>query len=340
MTPVATHHIVGLQDLSSGAAVLDDGDARAAGVLLDRLRRPADAALDVPKFRHPRPQDTFGLVLGQPFVVLKVVGIDDLPQRRRVPVLAGQVAVGDDSVHRVFGRQDARRPQLVGDAPEIEVLHRALRQILPLRNPLRLDAAFHQGARYSAQPEVDRQCHADWASAHDDDLVPFGHSFYLVGSVPNLKFAQSRRDPRELRNRHSSPCMGRSAALHDISPIERICAERTRPARRHAPDHSGLIPARLDDRPPLFDPGPVQGGERLRRLLLAREDLLAEIDEPRAHRGIGQGIHDRRIEPGDDGRRRALGGKKPLPVLDVEPGQAGLVDRRDVGRRRQAASWP
>ena len=65
----------------------------------------------------------------------------------------------------------------------------------------------------------------------------------------------------------------------------------------------------------------MQGGERVRRLLLAWENLLAEIGEPRAHGRIGQGIHDRGIEPGDDGRRRSLGGKKPLPVFDVEPGR-------------------
>ena len=70
-------------------------------------------------------------------------------------------------------------------------------------------------------------------------------------------------------------------------------------------------PRCLDDRPPLFDPGPVQGGERLRRLLLAWENLLAEIGEPCAHGRIGQGIHDRGIEPRDDGRRRALGAKNP-----------------------------
>ena len=147
VAPVATHDIVRLQGLPSAAVDLDNCDARAAVVLFDRLRRPPEPALDIGKSRHPRAQDTFGDVLGQPFVVLGIVGIDDLPERRRVPELAHQVAVRGDTVHGKFGRQEARGAQLVRDAPGIEVLHRALRQPLPFWNPLRLDAAFHNGAR-------------------------------------------------------------------------------------------------------------------------------------------------------------------------------------------------
>src|SRR5262245_45327684 len=92
-----------------------------------------------------------------------------------------------------------------------------------------------------------------------------------------------------------------------------------------------LDPRRPDDRPPLLDPGPEHGGERLRRLLFARQDLLAEIDEPRAHHGIGQRLHHRGIEPGDDGGGRAPGSEEAVPVLERKPGQAGLVHRRNVG---------
>ena len=60
----------------------------------------------------------------------------------------------------------------------------------------------------------------------------------------------------------------------------------------------------LDDRPPLLDLGLLQCAKRLGRLLLARENLLAKIGEPRTHRRIGQGINDRGIELGD---RRLIG---------------------------------
>ena len=43
----------------------------------------------------------------------------------------------------------------------------------------------------------------------------------------------------------------------------------------------------FEDRPPLLDLGGVVGGERLRILILARRNFLAEIGEPLAHAGIG-----------------------------------------------------
>src|SRR4051794_40269986 len=56
----------------------------------------------------------------------------------------------------------------------------------------------------------------------------------------------------------------------------------------------------FDDRPPLFDVGLVQEGERLRRLLLPRWNLLAEICKLRAHRRLGEGFHDGGVELGDN----------------------------------------
>src|SRR5688572_2775509 len=44
-----------------------------------------------------------------------------------------------------------------------------------------------------------------------------------------------------------------------------------------------LDSCRLDDRPPLLDLGLVVSAMRLRRLLVAREDALAEIGELRPH---------------------------------------------------------
>src|SRR6266542_3658854 len=60
LAAIATHQIVSFEDIAPGAAVLDDGDACAALVLLDRLRRPAEPGLDVGKLRHPRAQHLFG----------------------------------------------------------------------------------------------------------------------------------------------------------------------------------------------------------------------------------------------------------------------------------------
>jgi hypothetical protein len=55
------------------------------------------------------------------------------------------------------------------------MLHRALRQVLPFGNALRLEAAFHDNARNAAQPKLDRKSNADGATADNDDLMPLDH---------------------------------------------------------------------------------------------------------------------------------------------------------------------
>src|SRR3954447_21833056 len=63
----------------------------------------------------------------------------------------------------------------------------------------------------------------------------------------------------------------------------------------------------LDQRPPLLDLGLVKCTQRLRRLLFARRDHVAQLREPLPYRGIRECIHDGGVEPGDDLRGRALG---------------------------------
>src|SRR5260370_34724754 len=70
---------------------------------------------------------------------------------------------------------------------------------------------------------------------------------------------------------------------------------------------------RLDDRPPLLDLGLLVGGQRLGGLLVARRDFLAEIGKLLPHFRIGQRLHDRGIEPGDDLFRGAFGGPDRVP---------------------------
>ena len=53
------------------------------------------------------------------------------------------------------------------------------------------------------------------------------------------------------------------------------------------PDLFSLDVRGFEDRPPLLDLGRVVGRERLRILILARRNFLAEIGEPLAHAGIG-----------------------------------------------------
>src|SRR5437764_8655713 len=65
-------------------------------------------------------------------------------------------------------------------------------------------------------------------------------------------------------------------------------------------------PRRLDDRPPFLDLGLVEGAEGLGPLLIARENILAEIVQARAHGRVRKRIHDRSVEFDDDLLRRGF----------------------------------
>ena len=97
-----------------------------------------------------------------------------------------------------------------------------------------------------------------------------------------------------------------------------------------------LEPGLLDDRPPFFGIGFNNRAESLRRLLLARENLLPEIGEPRSHRRIGQRVHGRRVELGDDVLRRALGREKTCP--DSNRKAPTVPSRQTLGYRARAPS--
>ena len=55
------------------------------------------------------------------------------------------------------------------------MLHRALGQVLPLGDALRLEAALDQGASDAALPKLDRERDAHGSSTDNDDLMPFAH---------------------------------------------------------------------------------------------------------------------------------------------------------------------
>jgi hypothetical protein len=58
-------------------------------------------------------------------------------------------------------------------APEMEMLHGALGQVLALRHRLRRRVALHQEGAHAALAEFDGQPHADRAAADDDNLGSF-----------------------------------------------------------------------------------------------------------------------------------------------------------------------
>src|SRR5262249_25800395 len=93
----------------------------------------------------------------------------------------------------------------------------------------------------------------------------------------------------------------------------------------------------LDDRPPLLDLCLLKRGQCFRRLLLRRRDFEAEVGEPAADGPISKGSGNRSIEFADDRTGRAFRRPEAVPREHMESGQIGLVHRRDLGRRCQAA---
>jgi len=62
---------------------------------------------------------------------------------------------------------------------------------------------------------------------------------------------------------------------------------------------------RLDDWPPFLAVGPLKRRECLRRLLVARENVLSKLRQPRAHGSVGQGLDGCGVESAEDWLRRA-----------------------------------
>ena len=94
MAAVAADDVIGLQHLALGAASLAMVTRAPLRVLLDLVCAVQPNALSTfGSVRHPRAQHLFHLVLRQPVVLLEVVVVDELAPRRRVPVLAHQIAV-------------------------------------------------------------------------------------------------------------------------------------------------------------------------------------------------------------------------------------------------------
>src|SRR5438128_2386352 len=88
---------------------------------------------------------------------------------------------------------------------------------------------------------------------------------------------------------------------------------RRSPSWRFSLGSLRLDARRLDDWPPLVDLGLLEGAERLRGELLARENLLREIDQFLPDGRVGQGRHSRAVELRNDVLRGALRRPQRMP---------------------------
>ncbi len=144
--PVAADDVVRLQHVPLTATLLGNGDADALAVLLDSLAHPTEAGFHARQRGRAIPQHRLGLILRQPLVGLEIVVAHHVAPLLHVPEFVHQVVVGGDLADRIAPRHHPGRPQLIDDAPEIEMLGRTVGQVLALGDSVRAGTGLHQHA--------------------------------------------------------------------------------------------------------------------------------------------------------------------------------------------------
>ena len=148
-------------------------------------------------------------------------------------------------------------------------------------DPTSWRCTIESATRHCAGLALDHEVHERWMQT--------GQHAANVGSRLKLAWKSGRR---HLKSQPSSR-IGENPPYGMIGGIEETSASfEARSAPRSYPTTAvaGLFrldPQRLDDRPPFLRISLYKRAERLRCLLLARENLQPEIAEPRSHRRIG-----------------------------------------------------
>ncbi|CCF18749.1 protein of unknown function [Pseudorhizobium banfieldiae] len=89
-------------------------------------------------------------------------------------VLTQQRSIGCQPPDPIVPGYGTRGAQLVFSAPCMEMLHRALCQVLPLRNKLRCTVLLDEHDIDAALSQFDREPGADRAATNDHHLGPYG----------------------------------------------------------------------------------------------------------------------------------------------------------------------
>ena len=159
------------------------GDGRSVVVLHDLIHGPAVERFDRRQFGNAMAQHRLGLVLRQPFVVGEVERPHQFALQPVIVIAADERAIGGHAADSVFLRDRARAAQRLLGAPEMEMLHGPLGQVLSAGHRLRLGVPFDHGAAYAALAKLDRQAEPDRPTADDND-PDFGGSGCRHGRIP------------------------------------------------------------------------------------------------------------------------------------------------------------
>src|SRR5262249_43016163 len=86
-------------------------------------------------------------------------------------IVTEQRAIGRQPTDPVILRDRARCAQLALGAPEMEMLQRALRQVLALRDRLRLQVPLDHRRANAALAKINRKPEADWSRADNQTIL-------------------------------------------------------------------------------------------------------------------------------------------------------------------------
>ncbi len=189
-TAVAADAIGALDHLLRTVGPALHRDPHARRVLLERDRRRIVDDADVRQLLDRGAKHLLDLILRQTLVRLRVEGANRLTPRRRVPPRRRQVAIGRELADGIGRRHETGRADLIDDAPELEVLERALREVLALGDRVHLATALDERALDAAQPEVEREAEPDWPCAYDDDVIRPRHASSRPSPCPGVQKQQ------------------------------------------------------------------------------------------------------------------------------------------------------
>ncbi len=212
-TPVAADCVIGVQHASAPVAGLDDLHVHAGLILHHRFDCPPEECLDVRDLTQAVPQYRFRGVLWQAFIVGKIEGTNELALQPVVPIGTQKRPVGRHPSNAVFDRNRSRRTQWLFGCPEMEVLHRALGQVLPFWNRLWRAVFLDQDTADAALAKLDGQPQSH-RPASDDEYFRRG-SACLHGRL--------MREKPALDQNRALPALRRAVAVR-LATIALTCA--------------------------------------------------------------------------------------------------------------------
>ena len=198
---IAAHDILPAQVQHCAVLTRERPDACARIVLRKFFRRISVKNLDCRQLRRATTQRRFRCILRQTLVVPEIKRAHERALIPVIIIIAEKRTVSGGAADAKLQRDGRRRPDVLLDAPEPEVLHGALRQVLAFWNRLGLRMTLCHNAGNASLREVDSKAHAHRPAADNNDLrlliVHFGLS---LSAGKRLRLPVYVREPSSPRS--------------------------------------------------------------------------------------------------------------------------------------------